>query len=550
VAKVLGLPEDTGAMAPNELMRAVLRAPVDLLWNGGIGTYVKSAAESNSNVGDKANDGIRINGADLRVRVVGEGGNLGFTQLGRIEASRAGVLINTDAIDNSAGVDTSDHEVNIKILLDAVVRSGDLTQKQRNELLAEMTDDVAAHVLSHNYEQNVLLSNARAQSHSMLPVHKRFIRSLEERGELDRTLEFLPSDAEIDRLDALGGGLTSPEFSVLVAYSKMVLADELLDSQLPDEPYYQRVLESYVPPGIGSRYADRLASHPLRREIITTVVVNQIINRGGITFVFRAMEETGATPVEIARAHTVAREVFGLDEFWARVAELDNRVPVRAQSGLYLESRRLLDRATRWLLQSRRSLLEVEEEIEHFAQVKGLITEIPQMLRGAERERLLGRVAEYTAQGVPEELAVVTAAHLDAFSLLDIVELANATGEESDDVGFVYFALSDRFEVDKMLNRITELPRDERWHALARMALRYDLYGALAGLTSNVLTLTPEGGSPEERITDWENANAEGLGRARTTLHEIASSDSFDLATLSVALRVVRTLVATAGSRA
>jgi len=550
VAQVLGLPEDIGSKTPQELMRAILRAPVDLLWNGGIGTYVKSTSESSSDAGDKANDAIRINGADLRVRVVGEGGNLGFTQLGRIEASRAGVLINTDAIDNSAGVDTSDHEVNIKILLDTVVRSGDLTQKQRNELLAEMTDDVAEHVLSHNYEQNVLLANARAQSHSMLPVHKRFMRWLEERDELNRSLEFLPSDAEIDRLDALGGGLTSPEFSVLVAYSKMVLADDLLDSPLPDEPYFQRVLAGYFPSGISSRYTDRLAAHPLRREIITTVVVNQIINRGGITFGFRAMEETGATPVEIARAHTVVREVFGLDEFWSRVAELDNRVPVRAQSGLYLESRRLLDRASRWLLQSRRSLLEIDAEIEHFSQVRGLITEIPQMLRGAEQERLLRRVAEYTGQGVPDELALVTAAHLDAFSLLDIVELANATGEEADDVGFVYFALSDRFEVDKMLNRITELPRDERWHALARMALRYDLYGALAGLTSNVLTLTPEGGSPEERITDWENANAEGLGRAGNTLHEIASSDSFDLATLSVALRVVRTLVATAGSRA
>ena len=278
-------------------------------------------------------------------------------------------------------------------------------------------------------------------------------------------------------------------------------------------------------------------------------MVNRIINRGGITFVFRAMEETGATPVEIARAHTVAREVFALDEFWERVAELDNRVPVRAQSALYLESRRLLDRATRWLLQSRRSLLAVGAEIEHFAPVKDLITEIPTMLRGAEHERLRLRAGEFVAQGVPEDLALVTAAHLDAFSLLDIVELANATGEEPDDIGFVYFALSERFEVDKMLNRITELPRDERWHALARMALRYDLYSALAGLTSNVLTLTPQGGSPEERITDWENANAEGLARARTTLHEIASSESVDLATISVALRVIRTLVSTAGSR-
>jgi glutamate dehydrogenase len=545
----LGLPDDTQSITPQELMQAVLKAPVDLLWNGGIGTYVKSESETSGDVGDKANDAIRVNGKQLRCQVVGEGGNLGFTQLGRVEAARNRVRINTDAIDNSAGVDTSDHEVNIKILLDAVVRSGDLTQKQRNELLAAMTDDVGAHVLSHNYDQNVLLSNARAQTHSMLPVHKRFIRWLESRGELDRHLEFLPSDAEIARLDAAGDGLTSPEFSVLVAYSKMVLADDLLESQLPDEEFYQSILERYFPRQIVERYADRLGSHPLRREIITTLVVNRIINRGGITFVFRAMEETGATPVEIARAHTVAREVFGLDEFWVQVAELDNRVPVRAQSELYLESRRLLDRATRWLLQSRRSLLDVAAEIEHFSQVKGLITEIPQMLRGAEQERLQLRAGEYASQGVPDDLAIVTAAHLDAFSLLDIVELANATGEEADDIGFVYFALSERFEIDKMLSRITALPRDERWHALARMALRYDLYSALAGLASNVLTLTPQGGSPEERITDWENANAEGLARARTTLHEIANSENFDLATISVALRVIRTLVATAGSR-
>ncbi|HEX5017029.1 MAG TPA: NAD-glutamate dehydrogenase, partial [Actinomycetes bacterium] len=549
VAEALGIEDGVTALTPQELMRAVLKAPVDLLWNGGIGTYVKSESETHGDVGDKANDAIRVNGIELRCQVVGEGGNLGFTQLGRVEAARNGVRINTDAIDNSAGVDTSDHEVNIKILLDSVVRSGDLTQKQRNELLAQMTDDVAAHVLSHNYDQNVLLTNARAQSHSMLPVHKRFIRWLEARGELNRELEFLPTDAEIDHRDALGQGLTSPEFAVLVAYSKMGLSAELLDSQLPDEEFYQHILYRYFPQQIVERYPDRLGSHPLRREIITTLVVNRMINRGGITFVFRAMEETGATPVEIARAHTVAREVFALDEFWARVAELDNRVPVRAQSGLYLESRRLLDRATRWLLQSRRSLLDVAAEIEHFSEIKGLITEIPNMLRGAEQERLQLRAGEYAEQGVPEELAIITAAHLDAFSLLDIVELANATGEEADDIGFVYFALSERFEVDKLLNKITALPRDERWHALARMALRYDLYSALAGLTSNVLTLTPQGGSPEERITDWENANAEGLARARTTLQEIASSDNFDLATISVALRVIRTLVATAGSR-
>ncbi len=544
VRERLGLEEGVTKLTPQDLMRAILRAPVDLFWNGGIGTYVKASIETQADVGDKANDAIRINGAELRARVVGEGGNLGFTQLGRVEGAMQGVRINTDAIDNSAGVDTSDHEVNIKIMLDAIVRSGDLTGKQRNELLASMTDDVARHVLKDNYDQNVLLGNARIQAHSMLPVHKRFIRALEESGELDRNLEFLPSDAEIDRRDAVGGGLTSPEFAVLVAYAKMSLSDQLLDSSLPDEPYFQRVLQTYFPPALVERYRDRLETHPLRRELITTVVVNEIINRGGTTFVFRAVEETGASPVEIARGHSVMRTVYGLDAVWESVAQLDNRVPTTAQSWLYLESRRLLDRATRWLMQNRQSAIDVEAEITHFGEVARLTKMIPEMLRGTEKERLQRRAGEYVSQGVPEDLAAATAAHLDAFSLLDVVELANITGQPAEEVGFVYFALSDRFEVDRMLSRITQLPRDERWHALARMALRYDLYGALAGLTSNVLMVTPQGGSPEERITDWENANAEGLARARKTLHEIASGDAFDLATLSVALRVIRTLVA------
>ena len=252
---------------------------------------------------------------------------------------------------------------------------------------------------------------------------------------------------------------------------------------MPDEPYFQRVLKSYFPEAITSRYADRLASHPLRREIITTVVVNRIINRGGITFGFRAIEESGATTVEIARAHTVAREVFGLDEFWAKVAELDNVVPVRAQSGSTSRAGDFsivpLDGCCRAGGRCSTSRLRSST----LPRSRDWSTRSPRCCRGSEQERLLRRAAEYTAQGVPDELAMVTSAHLDAFSLLDIVELANTAGQQADDVGFVYFALSDRFEVDKMLNRITELPRDERWHALARMALRYDLYGALAGLT-------------------------------------------------------------------
>ncbi len=548
IRAVLGLESGVSALTPAELMRAVLKAPVDLFWNGGIGTYVKSLDESNAEVGDKANDTIRVDGVDLQCRVVGEGGNLGFTQLGRIEASRHGVRINTDAIDNSAGVDTSDHEVNIKILLDQVVRSGDLTTKQRNELLEEMGDDVALHVLRDNYEQNILLGNARVQAYPMLPVHKRFIRKLEREHEFDRALEFLPSDSQIDRLHAAGQGLSSPEFAVLVAYSKMTLTEVLLQSALPDEPWFDRALRGYFPPQLVQRYGDRLADHPLRRPIITTVIVNDLINRGGITFSYRACEETSATPVEVARAYTVVREVFGLENFWARVEELDAVVPTNAQTALYLECRRLLDRATRWLLQARRTSVDVAAEVEHFSRVGGLVPLVPGLLRGTELERFNQRKADFENLGVPADLGQDAAALLDAFSLLEVVEITALTGEEPDRVAAVYFAMSERFAVDRMLTRITALPRDDRWEALARMALRYDLYEVLAALTRSVLVAAPDVVDTDERIAIWEAANAEGLARARGTLTDIGQAEEFDLATLSVALRTVRTLVPTGGA--
>ena len=456
--------------------------------------------------------------------------------------------INTDAIDNSAGVDTSDHEVNIKILLDQVVRSGDLTTKQRNELLEEMGDDVALHVLRDNYEQNILLGNARVQAYPMLPVHKRFIRKLEREHEFDRALEFLPSDSQIDRLHAAGQGLSSPEFAVLVAYSKMTLTEVLLQSALPDEPWFDRALRGYFPPQLVQRYGDRLADHPLRRPIITTVIVNDLINRGGITFSYRACEETSATPVEVARAYTVVREVFGLENFWARVEELDAVVPTNAQTALYLECRRLLDRATRWLLQARRTSVDVAAEVEHFSRVGGLVPLVPGLLRGTELERFNQRKADFENLGVPADLGQDAAALLDAFSLLEVVEITALTGEEPDRVAAVYFAMSERFAVDRMLTRITALPRDDRWEALARMALRYDLYEVLAALTRSVLVAAPDVVDTDERIAIWEAANAEGLARARGTLTDIGQAEEFDLATLSVALRTVRTLVPTGGA--
>jgi glutamate dehydrogenase len=540
----LGLPDGVPSMTPAELMKAILAAPVDLLWNGGIGTYVKARAEAHADVGDKANDAIRVDGADLRVKVVGEGGNLGLTQLGRIEFATAGGHINTDAIDNSAGVDTSDHEVNIKVLLDQAVRDAALPAEHRNPLLAAMTDDVAHLVLRDNYEQNVLLGNARVQAPAMLSVHGRLITALESRGELDRALEFLPSQAEVEQREAAGTGLTSSELAVLAAYSKISLTATVLASDVPDDAWFTGALRRYFPRRLVDELGDRLASHPLRREIVTTWVTNDLVNRGGMTCVHRVQEETGASPVEAVRAFSVVREIFRLEDYWDSIEALDNVLPTSVQSMLYLESRRLLDRSIRWLVQQRRATIDVAHEVEHFQSAfDELSPQVPGLLVGSEQERLLMRAAEFSGLGVPAALAHRAAGLLDGFSLLDVVEIANAEKLPAGEVAGIYFAISERIEADRMLTRITGLPRDDRWSALARSALRYDLYAAMAGLTQNVLTSTSADDEPAARITAWEQQNAEGVARAEATLTEIVNLDSYDLATLSVALRTIRTLL-------
>jgi glutamate dehydrogenase len=543
VAARLCLADGVSRMTPSELMKAVLAAPVDLLWNGGIGTYVKASSESHGQVGDKANDAIRVDGADLRVKVVGEGGNLGLSQLGRIEAAMRGVRVNTDAIDNSAGVDCSDHEVNIKILLDQVVADGDLTGKQRNILLAEMTDDVGSLVLRDNYEQNVLLGNARRQAHGMLPVHQRFMRALEADGKLDRALEFLPTDAEIAERDEGQLGLTSPEFSVLVAYAKTTLAGALLESKLPDDPWFARVLRAYFPQPLVDRYDERLAAHPLRRQIVTTWLVNDMVNRAGITFGYRAMEESGATAEQVMRAYVVCREVFGLEEYVASVEALDNVVDTDVQTTLYLEFRRLLDRAVRWFLQSRPGELDVAGEIERFGPTLARFrAQMPELLVGSERRRLGERSAELQSSGVPEDVASRFAGLLDEFSLLDVTETTAMTDVPVETVTSVYFTLSERYGVDGLLSCISQLDRGNRWQALARGALRDDLYAALEALTRAVLTSTDEA-EPAQRVARWEEANASQLLRARATLEEVRSLDHGDLAALSVALRMLRGVI-------
>ncbi len=540
----LGMQEQQRAVTPNELIRAILAAPVDLLWNGGIGTYVKASTENDADVGDRSNDPVRIDATALRARVVGEGGNLGVTQAGRIEYALAGGMINTDFIDNSAGVDTSDHEVNIKILLDEAVRDGELAHRDRNTLLQEMTGEVAQLVLEHNYWQNACLAAAREQARDMLHVHARYMRRLERDGRLPRKLEVLPSDKEIAERRSAGLGLTAPEFAVLLAHTKIDHAEQVTASELPDDQYLRRELIRYFPRPLRQRYQDRMARHPLAREIITTSVVNEMIDTSGTTFAFRLNEETGASVPEMARAWLVARDVFGMPGFWSAIEGLDGQVETITQSRLLLEGRKLTERAVRWLLQNRRPLFDIGEAIDYFAD--GALTigsSLPKLLTGRDLAGYEERRESLAGQGVPLGLAERTAGMVPAYSTFDIVEIAATTGHGAEEVAEVYFDLADRLQITVIRERIIALPRDDRWTTMARNALRDDLYAAHAALTRDVLVVTGAG-TPEERLAAWLRRNEGAAARAGQTLTEIWESDRFTIATLSVALNAIRALVA------
>ncbi|GAA2396213.1 NAD-glutamate dehydrogenase [Streptomyces glaucosporus] len=544
VREALGIEDGVTKMTPAELMKAILRAPVDLLWNGGIGTYVKASTETHADVGDKANDAIRVDGRDLRAKVVGEGGNLGLTQLGRIEFAMKGGRVNTDAIDNSAGVNSSDLEVNIKILLNSVVADGDMTVKQRNALLSEMTDEVAELVLRNNYAQNVALANGMQQASGLLHAHQRFMRTLGRAGRLDRELEFLPTDRQVRERLTHGRGLTQPELAVLLAYAKIALSEELADTGLPDDPYLQRLAHAYFPSALRERFPERVEGHALRREIITTVLVNDTVNTGGSTLVHRMKEESGASAEEIVRAHVAAREIFGLARVWDEVEGLDNAVAAEVQTRIRLHARRLVERGTRWLLNNRPQPLRIAETVEVFRdRVEVVWSELPKLLRGTDLEWFQSVEDELTAAGVPGDLALRVAGFSSAFPALDVVAVADRTGRELLDVAEVYYDLADRLGITELQDRVSELPRADRWQSMARAAIREDLYAAHQLLTADVLAAGDGGATPDQRFTAWEEKNAAVLGRARATLEEIRRSETFDLANLSVAMRTMRTLL-------
>ncbi|WP_083934286.1 NAD-glutamate dehydrogenase [Sciscionella marina] len=549
-AAALGL--EPGELSPAELMTAILRAPVDLLWNGGIGTYVKASTETQADAGDKANDAIRVDGGELRVKVVGEGGNLGCTQRGRIEFARAGGKINTDALDNSAGVSCSDHEVNIKVLLDQLVADGTLDPAARDELLLEMTDEVGELVLGENYAQNELLGVSRSHAANMLTVHARLVNDLVRNHGLDREIEALPSKAEFRKLDKEGKGLTSPELATLVAHVKLTLKQQVLDSDLPDAEVFAARLPEYFPSKLRERFGDSIFRHSLHREITTTALVNELVNGAGVSFAFRLAEEISATTTDSVRAYTAVTRIFRLPELWRKIEALDNVVSSAVQDELILETRRLLDRACRWLLSNRPQPIAVGAEISRFAEPVGaLLPRAMELLRGGERELAEGRARRWTEAGVPAEFASAIGGLLNCYGLLDVIEVSELAEQ---DAGFaaerpveetteLYFALSEHLSADEMLTSVSELDRGDRWHALARLALRDDLYGSLRSITLDVLRQSDPGDAAAVKIDKWERSNSSRLARARGALTEIAESGSHDLATLSVAARQVRNMV-------
>jgi glutamate dehydrogenase len=534
---------DAKALAPNELISAILKAPVDLLYNGGIGTYVKSSRQSHSDVGDRANDAIRVNGKDLRCKVVGEGGNLGFTQLGRVEYALAGGKINTDAIDNSAGVDCSDHEVNIKILLNAVVREGKLTNQQRNTLLVEMTDEVAALVLRDNYFQTQSLSVSAALSPALLDSQQRFIKSLEKAGRLNRALEYLPDDEEFAERRAAKLGLTSPERAVLLAYAKIALNDELIGSKVPDDPFISTALERYFPAPLRELYKGQIYAHPLRREIIATHVTNSMVNRVGSTFVHRMQEETGAAPPDIVRAYLMVREIFGFVDLWRAIEALDYKVPDRIQSAMIIDGGRLIVRATLWFLSNRQHLGELSRSIEHFRSgAERIAALLPQILTASEQNAFKGAASRLEKEGVPQELAARIAGLEAMFSVLDIVEVADKFKLDVTRVARAHFALSGELEFPWLRASVGMLPADDHWHTLAKAALRDDLSSILRALTADALRTDALATDPGVLISSWKARNAVLYARFQQILSELRAAESPDLAMLSVAMRELRNL--------
>ncbi len=543
VKAVLGIIGVGDSMTTIELMRAILKAPVDLFYNGGIGTYVKASYQSNAEAGDRATDALRINGNELRCKVVAEGGNLGFTQLGRIEYAQAGGHINTDAIDNSAGVDCSDHEVNIKILVGAIIDAGKLAEADRSAFLADMTDEVGQLVLKDNYFQTQTLSVSGVRGEKLIDAQARFIRHLEKTGRLNRAVEFLPSDDEMNERKAKKLGLTSPERAVLLAYSKMELYDELLKSDLIDDKYVADALITYFPTALQRKYTGVMQKHPLKREIIATQIANSTINHTGSVFVHRMQEETGGTAAEVVRCFILTRDIFLIGDLWKRIEALDTKIPAAVQNDMLIDAGRLVLRGTLWFLRRRTERMPIVKVLEFFASGVATVSDrLSEFLSTEDLAALQESEAKLGTKGVPADLASA-AARLDAmYSVLDIVEISEESKREVALAAAVYFTLAGKLGLRWLAGQVASLPYQSHWQAMARAAMRDDLANLQRQLASGVLKHSPEVNDPLVMIQAWEKHHDKALARMREVMADLKSARESDLAMLSVMLRELRVL--------
>ncbi|WP_144393407.1 NAD-glutamate dehydrogenase [Pleionea sediminis] len=540
--KMLGVKK--ASMAPNELINALLKAEYDLLWNGGIGTYVKGIDEHHSEVGDRANDGLRINGSELRCKVVGEGGNLGLTQLGRIEFMRNGGRCNTDFIDNAGGVNCSDHEVNIKILLNKVVEAGDMTSKQRDKLFMDMTDEVAEMVLLENYLQAQSISCTEARAPFMLKEQMRFIHALERDNKLNRALEFMPNDEEMTERMAQEEGLTRAELAVLLAYGKMELKESLLAPEITQEAYFEQVLIDYFPKPIRKKFVNEIKQHPLRDEIISTVLANKMADYLGSNFVYRIIDETGATPADVGICFTLAKEIFSMDKMWSDIQSLDHQVPARTQVDMMYQTQRMVRRCTRWFLRHRRKNLAINEGIEYFKSgVQELQKQVAKSLEESELKELEKKIDSMVNDGVPKPLASNVTYLSTMFSALDIVEMSKMTSLPIKMVADVYYQLGAELELHWFLNQIVSQPVDNHWQAFARASFREELDWQQRSLTVALIQMTSDCTTAEQKIQTWLDNNDELLNRWRQMVADFRASSSHEFAKFSVALRELVILV-------
>ncbi|MDJ0739539.1 MAG: NAD-glutamate dehydrogenase [Gammaproteobacteria bacterium] len=542
IRALLGL--DVDRITPNALIQAILRAPVDLLWNGGIGTYVKASHESHAQASDKANDGVRVDATELRCRVVGEGGNLGFTQLARIEYALGGGQIYTDAIDNSAGVDCSDHEVNIKILLDQLVADGDLTTKQRNQLLVDMTDDVAALVLADNYAQTRAISVVAAAGADRLYEQARFIELLEQKGGFDRALEGLPDRKAITERQAAGKGLSKPEISVLLAYSKMNYYEAVVESTVPDDPYVRERLVRYFPPQLRERYPAQISGHPLRREIVATAIAREVVDHVGPGIGFRVREQTGCDIADVARAYLVVSDIFATDRLCAQIESLDNQVAARVQIDMLTALAGFLEHTLTGLLRAYRRCLDMQTLSERFRSgVTELWDALPRPLATKDKADFNRRARQFGAAGVPLDIAKSVAGLAPMAAALDIVDVARATDSDIAATAWVHSALNHQLELDWTRRQIAALGVHTHWHLLARTKLAAALDRQQRDLTEAVLRCPRKAASPRGILEQWSQQNRAMLDRHAQLVAELKAGKVFDFAILSLAVAAVDELL-------